>query len=201
MYVRNQLKVNVIDLSLTKHPGIEDVWVSVQSHMFPAIIVGCVYRHPKAPATSFEYLQDVFMHLCVSKKLFCVLGDFNDDLLCKGNKLSGIIKNNKLTQMIDEPTRVTSTSATLLDLVVTNEPSYILEKSVVPQVIADHDLIGIKVNLRKPKREPLMKTFRHLGSYNKDILCELLLTESYSLNRITRTDDVNQQISIFNHCF
>ena len=127
MYVRNQLKVNVIDLSLTKHPGIEDVWVSVQSHMFPDIIIGCVYRHPKAPATSFEYLKDVFMHLCVSKKLFYVLGDFNDDLLCKGNKLSGIIRNNKLTQMTDEPTRVTSTSATLLDLVVTNEPNYILE--------------------------------------------------------------------------
>ncbi len=106
------------------------------------------------------------MHLCVSKKLFYVLGDFNDDFLYKGNKLSGIIKNNKLTQMIDEPTGVTSTSATLLDLIINNEPSHVLEKFVIPQIIADHDLIIIKVNLRKPKREPLMKTF-HLGSYSR----------------------------------
>ncbi len=78
IYVRNQLKVNVINFPLTKQPGIDDVGVSVQSHMFPSIIVGCVCRHQKAPGTSFEYLQDV-MHLCVSKKQFYVLGDFNDD--------------------------------------------------------------------------------------------------------------------------
>ncbi len=103
--------------------------------------------------------------------------------------------------MIDGPTRVTSASATLLDLIITIEPSHALEKFVVPQVIADHDLIGIKINLRKPKREPLVKTFRHFDSYNKDIVCDLLLSESYSLNRIIRTDDVNQQISIFNNSF
>ncbi len=68
--------------------------------------------------------------------------------------MSGIIKNNKHTQMVDEPTRATSTSPTLLALIITNEPSYVLEKYVVSQIIADHDLIGIKVNLRKPKREP-----------------------------------------------
>ena len=103
--------------------------------------------------------------------------------------------------MIDEPTRGTSTSATLLDLIITNEPSHVLEKSVVPQVIADHDLIGIKVNLRKPKCEPVVKTFRHLANYNKDILCELLISESYNLIQIIGTDDVNQQISIFTVSF
>ena len=201
IYVRNELKVNIIDLSLPKHPGVEDMWLSVQSHMFPAIIVGCVYRHPKALATSFEHLQDVFRHLCVSKKMFYVLGDFNDDLLLKGNKLNGILRNNKLTQVIDKPTRVTSTSATLLDLIITNEPNHVIEKCVIPQVIADHDLVGIKVNLRKPKHEPVVKTFRNLGSYNKDILCELLLLESLNLNKIMRTDNVNQQVDILNDSF
>ncbi len=60
IYVRNQLKVNVINFPLTKQPGIEDLWVSGQSHMFPAIIVYSVYSHPKAPATSFVYFQNVF---------------------------------------------------------------------------------------------------------------------------------------------
>ncbi len=103
--------------------------------------------------------------------------------------------------MTDEPTRVTSTSATVLDLIITNELRHVLKKSVVPQVIANHDLIVIKINLRKLKREPLVKTFRHLGSYNKDILCDLLLSESYSLNRIITTYDVNQQTSIFSNSF
>ncbi len=119
IYVRNQLIVNVINFPSPKQPGIKDVWVSVQSNMFTAVIVGCVYRHTKAPATSFEYSKDVVVHFCVTKKLLYVLGDFND-LICKGNKLSGIIKNNKLTQMLDDPTRVTSTSATSLYLIDQN---------------------------------------------------------------------------------
>ncbi len=28
----------------------EDVWIKVQRKKFPSIIVGCMYRHPKAPA-------------------------------------------------------------------------------------------------------------------------------------------------------
>ena len=201
IYVSNQLKTNVINLFIPKEPGIEDVWVSVQSQMFPAIIVGCVYRHPKSHVGSFEYIQDVFRQLCVSKKDFYVLGDFNDDILSKGNKMCGIIKNNKLSQMIEEPTRVTPTSATLLDLIITNKPDLVLVKSVVPQVIADHDLISIKVNIRKPKRQPVTKTFRHLGKYTKDTLCELLLLEAYNLNQIMESDDVDLQINIFNDTF
>ena len=70
-----------------------------------------------------------------------------------------IIKNNKLHQLIDKPTRYTSTSATLLDLVITNKPESVVHHDVVPHVIADHDLISVKVHLRKPKRIPVTRTF------------------------------------------
>ncbi len=49
MYVRNELKASIINLIVPKKPGIEDVWVSVQSHMFHTIIIGCVSRHPNTP--------------------------------------------------------------------------------------------------------------------------------------------------------
>ncbi len=38
------LKCNVINLPIPKQPGVEDLWVSVQYHMLPAIIIECVYR-------------------------------------------------------------------------------------------------------------------------------------------------------------
>ncbi len=50
-----------------------------------------------------DYVQDVLRQLCFSKKRFFVVGDFNDNLLVKVNKLSAIIGNVKLTQLIDEP--------------------------------------------------------------------------------------------------
>ncbi len=49
--------------------------------MYPAVAIGCVYRHPKTSADSFEYLQDVFRQLCASKKKIYLLGDSNNDLL------------------------------------------------------------------------------------------------------------------------
>ncbi len=70
IYVNSSLKINVINLPTPKQPGVEDLWVSVQYHMLPAIIIGCVYRHPKALAASFEYLQDVFSQICLCKKGF-----------------------------------------------------------------------------------------------------------------------------------
>ncbi len=73
--------------------------------------------------------------------------------------------------MIDKPTKVTSTSATLLYLAITNNSPMILSQEVVPQVIADHDLVSVTIDVSKPKRQPGMRTFRHLVNYNPEIVC------------------------------
>ncbi len=117
----------------------------------------------------------------------------------KETKCVVLQKNNKLSKLIDKPTRVTCTSATLLDMIITNRPNLVLTQSVVPQVISDHDLISIKANFRKPKRQPDSKTFRHLDKYEyyKDTLCELLLLEAHKLNQLMETDDFDLQINSF----
>ncbi len=86
IYVRKELRTNIINFLLPKQDGVEELWLSVQSNKHPAVIIGCVYRHPKAGVDSLEYLQDVFRQLCVSKKNFYILGDFNNDLLRNSNK-------------------------------------------------------------------------------------------------------------------
>ncbi len=99
--------------------------------------------------------------------------------------------------MIDEPTRVTPTSAALLDKKNTNRPDRLIVKFVVPQVIANHRLTSSKVIIREPRRQLLTKTFWNLDKYNKDTLCELLLLEAYNLNQIMETGDVAPHINIF----
>ncbi len=111
----------------------------MQSRKLPAIIIGCVYRHPKALAASFDYIQDVVRMVCLRDKSVFILADFNDDLLLKGNNVSKILKNNNLTRLIDKVTRTTSTSATSLDLIITNKPDVRLSHDVVPLVIEDHN--------------------------------------------------------------
>ena len=179
----------------------EDVWITVQCRKLPAIIIGCMYRHPKALTVTFDYIEDVFRLISFRGKNLFILGDFNDNLLLKDNKLSKIIKNSKLTQIIDTPTRITPTSATLLDLVITNNPEIILQHDVVPQVIADHDLISTTIDISKPKRQPIIKTLRHLRNYSQDRFCSILLRNSPDMYKILLTDNVEQQVEVFNNVF
>ena len=126
--------------------GVEDERVTVQCRKLPAIIVGCAYRHPKALVASFDYIEDVFKVICLRNKKVFILGDFNDDLLDKGNKLRKVLRSNHLTQIVKVPTRTTSSSAILLDLIITNEPAAITSHAVVPQAILDHHLISAVID-------------------------------------------------------
>ncbi len=164
-------------------------------------MVGCVYRHPKAPIASFNYIQDVFKTLCLKNKALYILGDFNDNLLLKDYKMTKLIKSSKLTQLVNKPTRVTRTSSTLIDLVITNKPSAVLSCDVVPQETADHDLTSITVDIKKPKRLPIIRTFRHLCEYTKDNFCFKLLENTENFNLILDTDDVNRQVDVFTCTF
>ncbi len=135
------------------------------------------------------------------KKNILILGDLNDDLLSNNSKLSRILKNNKVSQVIDKPTRVTPTSATLLDVAITNKNDIITTHDVIPQVVADHDLISVTVSVTKPKRQPVKRTFRHLGGYCKLKLCSLLIENSHYMNKILFTDDVNKQVGLSTEVF
>ena len=101
-------------------------------------------------------------------KPFFICGDFNDDLLKSDNKMNKIVSNLKLSQLIDKPTRITANSATLLDLLITNKESSVNYIEVLPGPIADHEAISFSLNISKPKRAPIYKTFRTMSNYSQD---------------------------------
>ena len=105
IYVRNKLKANLINLDIISPPALEDVWLTVQCRKLPAIIIGSMYRHPKALSASFDYIEDVFRRVNIRNFVLFIFGDFNDGLTADNNKLSRIIMNNKLTKIIDIPNK------------------------------------------------------------------------------------------------
>lgn len=177
MYVKNTLKSNKITLNDINHPGIEDIYVTIQRNKLPSLIIACIYRHPKATSDSFDYLNSTFQLLCLSKKSFYIFGDLNEDLNSRPNRLSKIIDNNKLCQLIDKPTRITEKSRTLLDVLITNNSSLVTSHEVLPLSIGDHELISAKLNLSKPKKERIFRTFRQLTNYSNDNLCSALMAK------------------------
>ena len=201
IYVRTIFNVTVLSTNLEKVPFVEDIWLVIQSHKFPSFIVGCIYRHPHASQNSFNYLLEVFSHICLRQKPFLILGDMNDNLLFPDNKAGNIIHDLSLTQLLDKPTRITANSSTLIDLIITNKKDFVISCDVLPCSVADHELITATINVRKEKRAPCTKTYRSLEKYSQDIFCNLLLDQSFLLDDIFNTDNVNDQVQIFNHVF
>ncbi len=108
IYPKDVLNPILINTNVPKHGGVEDVWIKVQCKIFSLIIVGCVYRHLRALATSLDYIEDVFKQVYLYNKKILILNDFIDDLIFEGNKIDKIIKNNGPTQIIDTPPRITT---------------------------------------------------------------------------------------------
>jgi hypothetical protein len=59
------------------------------------------------------------------------------------NYFMDIINNNALSQLIDQPTRLTNT----LDLVLTNRPGKVLRTESIPG-ISDHDIVYTEFDFR-----------------------------------------------------
>ena len=72
---------------------------------------------------------------------------------------------------------------------------------VVPCPIADHELITVKVDIAKPKRQPVMKTFRSMKTYNINRFCDILLNRAPDFNLILNTDNIDIQVDIFTKTF
>ena len=48
-----------------------------------------------------------------------------------------------MTQVITQPTRVTQSSSTLIDVCITSNPEHIILSDVIPLGISDHNLIHV----------------------------------------------------------
>ncbi len=179
IFVRDHLSATLLPTHpINKPSGVEDVWITLQLRKLPSVIIGCLYRHPKASYESFEYIQDILRSMCLHKKTFYLLGDLNDNYSCTNSKVRNIVTTAKLSQIIETPTRVTTNSTTLLDVIITNTPNTVIASEVTPCPIADHDLISATINLHKPKHQPPVVTKRQLRNYSPALFCSTLFREN-----------------------
>lgn len=101
--------------------------------------------------------------LLQSSNIF-LLGDFNCNLLIEGNqesdtnilnantnKLRSIFEMFNMQNVIQEATRLTITSSTLIDLVVTTRKDLVSSSGVFPLGTSDHHFIYATIRIKKQK--------------------------------------------------
>ena len=109
------------------------------------IIVNTFYRQPAGKIKPFkEYLKSVLSKLKNSNKQLYLIGDFNLNLLdystnTKVKNFINLLFQHGLMPLINKPTRVTRRSATLIDLIITNQfHNSLCTTGIIKTQISDH---------------------------------------------------------------
>ena len=147
------------DLELEKQPfdpNGEFLFVKVSNckNTEKTVIVGNVYR---SPSNSTQKFLDLYEHILQKldkhkTKQVIISGDFNIDLIKHetdtfSQNLLDLTTKYGLAQTISRPTRITDTSATLIDHVYTNMISKVVTTSVITLDLTDHLATSITVSL------------------------------------------------------
>jgi len=198
IYVKEQYTIKPIQ-SIEPLGTIENLWLRIQVNKFKSFLVGVMYRPPNATAESFINIENMLSHIISLKENFYVLGDLNDDQL-KSNKIADIVHSLGVHQLITEATRVTRNSSTLIDLIITNNKSSVVDIAVAPS-IADHHEIKCTINLKAKKQKIFILKCRKKSNYSADNFQYELLKSTHDFNEIYNTDNVNMQVKLFNEIF
>ena len=144
-----------------------------------------------------EKINDMLNSAGSTKKEIIALGDINANYLIVNDhkSLKSIFNLYGFKQLIKKATRITKTSATLIDIISSNVPSVIKVCDVIPIAFSDHAMVGCirKVNHTKFKANTIhCRDFRNL---NHDSLINDL--NSANWENLYSSSDVNSAWDIF----
>ncbi len=101
--------------------------------------------------------MDQYLHALTYGKLILVVGDLNCNLFFSSHEsraLSTLCSSLNMKQLITQPTRVTATSKSLIDVIMTCNSALIAEIGVMKTHISYHYLVYAVLNLKMPKPPP-----------------------------------------------
>ena len=138
-----------------------------------SFLVATWYRLPSSQIDLFDEWA-LFLSKCdTENKELIIVGNFNCDLSkalpdSHTQRLKFLCSLYQLKQFINELTRVTSTSATLIDLILTNTRENILQSGVIHLGISDHSLVYALRKFSLPKSFPKYKDVRNFKNFNEN---------------------------------
>ena len=186
-FVREDIGFNVKNC-LSK--DIEYIFFDVLLPKTKPFSVGIFYR-PPSKANFLELLTDDFVNLSPESNELYILGDFNINLFHQGinvfkadnrtsirlENIPSLTKQYKefcsvfgLNQIIQEPTRTTCSTSSLIDHILTNCTDKISQSGVVNIGLSDHQLIFCTRKTMKTKFNMHKQIkFRSFKNYSKEI--------------------------------
>ena len=200
-FVKKVLKVTIInELTYTSESNFQQLWMKLQNKKMKTIIICVTYRPPDCPLNCIQddFRQNYVRALSMNKPIF-ILGDLNCNLLkdCPEKRaITDLCNDLNLKQIIKEPTGITDTSQTLIDVILVSTEAVVLESGVLDSTISDHFPIYVSTKLKVPKTPPTYITARSYKNYDPTAFSFDLATKSDRLLSIFTETDVNTKTEV-----
>ena len=144
VYDSNLVSSDITNKYCLKTEKYEELWLNVKLDSKSYFVIGTLYRHPGSNALVFcEKLNATLSNLNKTNKKFLIIGDLNLNTIgCNQHPHAkdylNILSCNAAFPLITKPTRITSTSSTLLDHINTNITQNILVPGTLRSDLSDH---------------------------------------------------------------
>ena len=162
LYIKSKFKYNVLLQEVNNL--FEHLWIEVTNICSP-LTVGVLYRPNGSIGEFLNGFEETLSLLMPRSEGFLCLGDFNingfDINGTYGKKFIPTIEQFGLKQIINAATRITSTTATLIDYIITGIDALVEVSDVVAvHNISDHSMVFVTLQSETPVLQPKTITFR-----------------------------------------
>ena len=136
MFIDESLDYRVLER--TSNEAFQVLWAEFSFEKKKNVICGIFYRQHNSPEIFQSYFDETIEKLASSGKHNVIMGDFNIDLLkCASSSYShDFLTSLQSCSLV--PTRVRSTSATLIDNIFINNPDQVVVSGNIISAISDH---------------------------------------------------------------
>ena len=206
VYVSSNLAYKMIQDFETDQTDLQCLWLEITPPKSKGFILCSCYRPPNINNEEAYVvgLRNMLTEVADGEKEIVIIGDLNFDL--KQSKKSAstkrfinMTKDFSLRQIIENFTRITEHSKTLIDLFLTSRPDLYVS-GVIPVGFSDHSAIFAvrKLHRLKPPPPRIINT-RNFKRFNKDAFIEDLNKVPWSL--INSFSDVEDSWDSFKELF
>ncbi len=177
LYVRDSIPFSERNDLVTD--SLEMICIEISKPHNKSFLVSTWYRAPNSQSALFDEYEAFLRNSDIENREVIIMGDLNCDILkspCESHtrKLQFLSSLYQFDQLIDEPTRITGTSATLIDLILTNKKENISKSGVIHLGLSDHSMIFAIRKHCIPKSREKVKHIRNFKNFNtNDFLTDL----------------------------
>jgi hypothetical protein len=122
--------------------NVESIWIKLIVNKCN-VGIGCVYRPPTADHVYYDNILNQIEQVKAVMDDLILMGDLNYNYNKEGPScpIQYIEVAYGLHQLVTQPTRITETSSTLLDVILSSMPEQHICTNVLPVALSDHHLV------------------------------------------------------------